>query len=273
MKNFFLFILLQCSLLDTYAQTASNFHDYTVQTIEGNQISLSQYAGKKLLVVNTASYCGYTHQFTNLQYLYMQYGGPAFEILGFPCNDFGNQDPGSDSTINQFCTNNYDVTFQMMSSIHIKTGDTAEVYKWLQRGDLNGVRDARVTWNFNKFLIDEQGNFAGYYDSPTAPDDTAIVNWIRQEPIALGNATPKRLSTNVIQSHDQLTIEFDHQVTDSEIQISLISLTGQESMAPIYVSKGASTLQIPTTYLSSGIYFVQIIRDTEIDRHQITIAH
>jgi glutathione peroxidase len=273
MKKLFFYMFLACSMFPGQAQTSLNFHDFTVQTIEGNQISLSQYAGKKLLVVNTASYCAYTHQFTNLQYMYLQYGGPTFEILGFPCNDFGNQDPGSDSIIDEFCANNYAVTFQMMSSIHIKTGDTAEVYKWLQRGDLNGVRNARVTWNFNKFLIDELGNFAGYFDSPTAPDDTAIVNWIRQEPITLGSAAPKKLNTNVIQSQDQLTIEFDHHVTQSEIQIRLISLTGQESIAPISVSKGASTLQIPTTYLASGIYFLQIIRDTEIDRHQIIIAH
>jgi glutathione peroxidase len=247
MKNIVILALIACILPEINAQTSSNFHDFTVQTIEGNQILLSQYAGKKLLVVNTASYCSYTHQFTNLQYMYMQYGGPSFEILGFPCNDFGSQDPGSDSTINQFCTNNYDVTFQMMSSIHIKTGDTAEVYKWLQRGDLNGVRDARVTWNFNKFLIDEQGNLAGYYDSPTAPDDTALINWIRQEPIALRTVSPKTLNTVIYQSENQITIEFKNQNNTTNSQIRLISLNGKEVMLPMRISKGSRTLQIPTT--------------------------
>jgi glutathione peroxidase len=163
------------------SQQLANFHDFTGVTIQGDSISFSQYAGKKLLVVNTASFCAYTYQYEDLQGLYNIYGGDQFEILGFPCNNFGSQEPGSDSTIIDFCTGNYGVTFQMMSRIDIKTGDTAEVYKWLQRGDLNGVEDVQVSWNFHKFLIDPDGNYVRHFPSTTVPRDTAITNWITAE--------------------------------------------------------------------------------------------
>jgi glutathione peroxidase len=163
------------------SQQLANFHDFTGVTIQGDSISFSQYAGKKLLIVNTASLCAYTYQYQDLQNLYNQYVGSQFEVIGFPCNNFGSQEPGTDSTIIDFCTGNYGVTFQMMSRVDIKTGDTAEVYKWLQRADLNGVEDAPVTWNFHKFLIDPDGNFVRHFPSTTGPRDTAITNWITAE--------------------------------------------------------------------------------------------
>jgi glutathione peroxidase len=169
------------------SQQLANFHDFTGVTIQGDTISFSQYVGKKLLVVNTASFCAYTYQYEDLQGLYDIYGDGQFEILGFPCNNFGSQEPGSDSTIIDFCTGNYGVTFQMMSRVDIKTGDTAEVYKWLQRGELNGVEDAQVTWNFHKFLIDPDGNYVRHFPSTTVPRDTAITNWIEAEFISTVN--------------------------------------------------------------------------------------
>jgi glutathione peroxidase len=162
------------------SQQLMNFHDLEAVTIGGDSISLSQYAGKKLLVVNTASYCGYTHQFNDLEALYLQYGGTGFEIIGFPCNDFGSQDPGSDSTILDFCTGNYNVTFQMMSRISINTGDTSAVYKWLQRGNLNGVSDAAVTWNFNKFLVDKKGSVIGRFSSDVSPTSKEVTDLIEK---------------------------------------------------------------------------------------------
>jgi glutathione peroxidase len=181
MKSIFTIIAFFSVFSLSKAQQLMNFHDFSGVTIQGDTISFSQYAGKKLLVVNTASFCAYTYQYEDLQGLYNIYGGDQFEILGFPCNNFGNQEPGSDSTIIDFCTGNYGVTFQMMSRVDIKTGDTAEVYKWLQRGDLNGVEDAQVTWNFHKFLIDPDGNYVRHFPSTTVPRDTAITNWIEAE--------------------------------------------------------------------------------------------
>lgn len=134
------------------------FHDYKGQTITGPNLNFSNFYGKKVMVVNTASFCGWTYQYETLQDLYDQYKNNNFEIVGFPCNDFSSQEPGSDSTINDFCTGIYGITFQMMSKVSIVSHDTAEVYKWLQRADLNGVADAHVSWNFNKFLIDEAGH-------------------------------------------------------------------------------------------------------------------
>ena len=139
---------------------------------------MAQYAGKKLLVVNTASYCAYTHQFADLEQLDSTYESYNFEVIGFPCNDFGSQDPGTNAEILDFCTATYGVTFQMMSRISITAPDTCEIYKWLQRGDLNGVSDASVTWNFHKFCIDEQGNWIMHFPSQVEPFDPQIIEWI-----------------------------------------------------------------------------------------------
>jgi glutathione peroxidase len=140
MKSLRIFLILLYSSISAFSQTNSSFHDFEVRTILGDTISLSQFAGKKVMVVNTASFCSYTFQYGLLESLREQYSTAYnFEILGFPCNDFGNQEPGHDTTILEFCTNTYNVQFPMMSSIHIQTGDTAAVYKWLQRAELNGV--------------------------------------------------------------------------------------------------------------------------------------
>lgn len=157
-----------------------NLHSFRVENIFGDSVNLSDYAGKKLMVVNTASFCGYTYQFAKLQKLDSLYQSYNFRVIGFPCNDFGGQDPYSDSVINSFCLNQYGITFPMMSKISIRTGDTAMVYKWLQKKSLNGVANAPVTWNFNKFLIDENGNWKRHLLSTVEPLDTAITNWITQ---------------------------------------------------------------------------------------------
>jgi glutathione peroxidase len=248
------------------SQQLMNFHEMEAVTIAGDTISLSQYAGKKLLVVNTASYCGYTHQFNDLEALYLQYGGPGFEIIGFPCNDFGSQDPGSDSTILDFCTSNYNVTFQMMSRISIKTGDTSLVYKWLQRANLNGVTDAAVTWNFNKFLIDAEGNWDGYYDSPVAPGDPAIVNWIN-EGITAGLSNIKDQETLVWFSQNAIHIKDQNAVNGS--QFKLFSISGQE----IFISKGFNSGElIPNSELQSGVYLLQQFQNDKQVSHRFAVV-
>ena len=248
------------------SQQLMNFHDLEAVTIGGDSISLSQYAGKKLLVVNTASYCGYTHQFNDLEALYLQYGGAGFEIIGFPCNDFGEQDPGSDSTILDFCTGNYNVTFQMMSRISIKTGDTSAVYKWLQRANLNGVADAAVTWNFNKFLIDEEGNWAGYYDSPVDPGDSAIVIWINENSTGL-------LSINDEETHvwyAQNTIHVKNLSSEIATSYKLFSISGQE----ISISNGSNAGElIPNADLKPGVYFLQQIQKDIKVSHRFAVVN
>ena len=247
------------------SQQVMSFHDMEAVTIAGDTISLSQYSEKKLLVVNTASFCAYTNQFNDLEALYLQYGGDGFEIIGFPCNDFGGQDPHSDSTILDFCSSNFNVTFQMMSRISIKTGDTSAVYKWLQRDNLNGVSDAAVTWNFNKFLIDAEGNWAGYYDSPVAPGDPAIVNWINDGTSA-GLSNIKDQETLVWFSQNAIHVK--NQNPEKGSSYKLFSISGQE----ISISKGSNAGElIPNTELQSGIYLLQQIENDKQVSHRFAV--
>lgn len=155
-----------------------NFHSFSVTDIEGDQFDFSKLEGKKVLVINVASECGYTPQYAQLQELYDEFGGDKFEIIGFPANNFGAQEPGSDSEIKSFCQKNYGVTFPMMSKISVKGADTHPVYQWLTKKSENGVDDFEVKWNFHKFLIDEKGNLVGEKSTPTSPTDESIIDWI-----------------------------------------------------------------------------------------------
>ena len=176
----FITLLFFCLLVPgTKAQNQKSFYDFKVANIFGDTVDLSKYRGTKVMVVNTASYCGYTPSFTQLEQLYEQYKSYNFTIIGFPCNDFGEQDPDNDSVINHFCTTNYNISFPMMSKIATVSQDTAPLYKWLQRKNLNGIKNASVAWNFNKFLIDEKGHWVEHYLSPVSPLDPAIISWIK----------------------------------------------------------------------------------------------
>ena len=150
-----------------------------MKTIDGKDYDFSQLKGKKVLIVNTASECGFTPQYDDLQKLYRAYGGDNFVILGFPANNFGGQEPHKDDEIKTFCTKNYGVTFQLFSKISVKGEDEAALFKWLTSKELNGVSDGKVKWNFTKFLIDENGNWVANYSSATTPMDDKIVNWIK----------------------------------------------------------------------------------------------
>lgn len=156
----------------------TNFHSFTVQNIDGEEISLSEFKGKKVLVVNVASKCGFTKQYADLQKLYEEYGGEDFTIVGFPANNFLKQEPGSNEEIKEFCTLNYGVTFPMMAKISVKGKDIHPLYDWLTKKENNGVMDAKVTWNFQKFMIDEDGNLVAYVSPNTKPYDDQIVSWI-----------------------------------------------------------------------------------------------
>ncbi|MCF8235331.1 MAG: glutathione peroxidase [Bacteroidales bacterium] len=157
-----------------------NFHNFIVEDISGNDYDLSQLQGKKVLVVNTASKCGLTPQYEDLQSLYEKYKEQDFMIVGFPANNFMNQEPGTDDEIAEFCQANYGISFPMMSKISVKGDDMHPLYLWLTSKDQNGVLDAEVSWNFQKFMIDEEGNLVGYADPKTKPFDEKIVDWIEK---------------------------------------------------------------------------------------------
>jgi len=161
-----------------FAQNSSNFYDIKAQTLEGETFDFSQLKGKKVLIVNTASKCGFTSQYKELEELNKKYGGKKFAILGFPSNDFMNQEPLSEKDIREFCTINYGVTFQMMSKISVKGDDIHPVYQWLTSKQKNGVMDSKVKWNFQKYLVDENGVLISTLPSSENPLSETITNWI-----------------------------------------------------------------------------------------------
>jgi len=156
------------------------FYDFTVKTITGEDFPLSQLKGKKVLVVNVASKCGLTAQYAQLQELYDKYGPDKFVIIGFPANNFNSQEPGTNDEIQQFCKLNYGVTFPMMAKISVKGDDIHPLYKWLTLKSENGQQDAEVTWNFQKFLIDEDGNWTSFAKPQTLPTADEITGWIEK---------------------------------------------------------------------------------------------
>ncbi len=163
-------------ILNAYSQV--NLHSFTTKTIDGKEFKMSSLKGKKVLIVNTASKCGLTPQYEGLQLLYQKYGGDKFVIIGFPANNFLSQEPGSNSEIKQFCTSEYQVTFPLMEKISVKGDDIDPIFKWLTTKTLNGKMDAEVTWNFQKFMIDEKGNLVDFASPRTKPNDEKIIKWI-----------------------------------------------------------------------------------------------
>ena len=163
------------------AAQSKSFYDFAVTTIDGKPYNLSQLKGKKVLVVNVASKCGLTPQYAQLQELYDQYKDNGFVIIGFPANNFMGQEPGTNEEIATFCTLNYDVTFPMIAKISVKGKDIALLYQWLTEKKLNGVQDAPVQWNFQKFMIDENGHWAGVVSPKESPFSEKIITWIEKE--------------------------------------------------------------------------------------------
>ena len=150
---------------------STSIYDFTCETNAGKKKSLSDYRGKVLLVVNTASKCGFTPQFEGLESLYEQYKDEGLEILGFPCNQFGKQDPGSNGEITEFCQLNYGVSFPMMGKIEVNGSGTDPLYKHLKKAAPGALGTQAIKWNFTKFLIDPEGNVLKRYASATKPKD------------------------------------------------------------------------------------------------------
>ena len=177
------FVLMMVSLLFAVSLEAQNksFYDFAVKTIDGKEFSLSSLKGKKVLVVNVASKCGLTPQYAQLEKLYEKYKDKDFVIIGFPANNFMGQEPGSNEEIAQFCSLNYGVTFPMMAKISVKGKEIAPLYQWLTEKKLNGKEAASVQWNFQKFMIDENGNWVGFASPKESPFSEKIVTWIEKE--------------------------------------------------------------------------------------------
>ena len=143
-------------------------YDFTIKGLDGGTIDFSKYKGKKILIVNTASKCGYTPQYEGLEALYEKYKDKLV-VVGFPANNFKSQEPGTNAEIKEFCKQNYGVTFPMAAKISVKGDDVAPIYKWLCNKAENGVLDAEIKWNFNKFLLDENGKIIAKFDSDVTP--------------------------------------------------------------------------------------------------------
>lgn len=159
-------------------------YDFEVKTIDGKPLKLSEFKGKVLLIVNTASHCGYTPQYAGLQTLHERYAERGLVVLGFPCNDFGKQEPGTEGEIKSFCESSYGVSFPLMAKVTVKSPDKAPVYKYLTEDTAPEIR-GEIKWNFTKFLIGTDGRPVARFEPGTGPLDPALV-------AALEKALPKK---------------------------------------------------------------------------------
>ena len=157
----------------------NNISKIHVKDIDGNDVNLSDYKGKILLIVNVASYCGYTKQYTGLEELYKKYKDKGFEILAFPCNQFGEQEPGTNEEIKNFCSSKFDVTFKLFDKIDVNGKNQSPLYSILTDNEVTGKAD--VKWNFEKFLVDKNGNVVARYLSKVDPQSEELISLIEKE--------------------------------------------------------------------------------------------
>ena len=155
----------------------ASIHHFKVEGISGEEINFADFSGKKLLIVNVASECGYTVQYQQLQQLFEEFKDKLV-IIGFPSNDFGKQEPGSNAEILAFCTQKFAVTFKMAAKVSIIGPPIHPIYRWLTQKEQNGVLDTEVLWNFHKFLIDEDGRLVHSFPSSILPNQEEIVDWV-----------------------------------------------------------------------------------------------
>jgi glutathione peroxidase len=174
-KAFMTALLICCTAFTVAPNTV---YQFKVQDIDGGSIDFRQFKGKKILIVNVASKCGYTPQYAELEKLYETYKDKLV-IVGFPANNFASQEPGSNSEIKAFCTGKYNVTFPMASKVSVKGDSIAPIYDWLTHKSKNGVMDAQITWNFNKFLLNEKGELITKFDSKVTPMDPQITDYLK----------------------------------------------------------------------------------------------
>lgn len=259
MKKLFTFFTLCSAVLSSNSQ--ATFHDYTAISMSGDTLNMSQYYGKKVMIVNVAAHCGYTPQFAPLQQLYTDYQQYNFEIIGFPTDDFFQA--GSDSEIVAVCED-YGITFPLTEQIHVSASSWGNavhpVYQWLEKSSLNGVSNATVDWNFHKFLVDEAGHWVAHYYQTTQPNNAAIINWI--------------MSPSVISSVPSVNtgdlFDVKSNVANSCIDCTLKNAEPQHYSIKIYSSQGqlvqtifegfsvAQNISYPVSSLAQGVYFINV---------------
>lgn len=157
-----------------------SIYQFKVEDLSGNTFDFTSLKGKKIIIVNTASKCGYTPQYEQLEAIYNKYKNKNLVIIGFPANNFMWQEPGTNAEIATFCKSKYGVTFSMMAKISVKGKDIHPIYQFLTQKKLNGVLDSKVEWNFQKYLINEKGQLEQVYMSGVKPNDEKIINWIEK---------------------------------------------------------------------------------------------
>ncbi len=158
------------------ATQKTSIHQFQIKALDSEKtIDFSEFAGKKILVVNVASKCGFTNQYEELEQLYQTYKDKLV-VVGFPCNQFLNQEPGSERDIATFCSTTYGVTFPMTTKVEVKGNDAHAIYQWLTRKKLNGKDDYKISWNFNKFLLDEEGKLLDHFGTRTRPMNEEITS-------------------------------------------------------------------------------------------------
>ena len=160
--------------------TTQSIYQFKVEDLSGNTFDFTSLKGKKIIIVNTASKCGYTPQYEQLEAIYNKYKNKNLVIIGFPANNFMWQEPGTNAEIATFCKSKYGVTFPMMAKISVKGKDMHPIYQFLTQKKLNGVLDSKVEWNFQKYLINEKGQLEQVYMSGVKPNDEKIINWIEK---------------------------------------------------------------------------------------------
>jgi len=165
-------------LFSSKAQTPKSIHSFKVESLDGKTIDFSKFKGKKILIVNTASECGFTPQYEDLEKLYDTYKNKLV-IVGFPANNFGGQEPGSNQEIATFCKKNYGVSFPMAAKVSVKGSDTAPIFKFLTDKKLNGVKNTTILWNFTKFLLNEKGEIIDTFISTTKPTSDSITKYLK----------------------------------------------------------------------------------------------
>lgn len=165
-------------LFSSKAQIPKSIHTFKVQSLDGKTIDFSKFKGKKILIVNTASECGFTPQYEDLEKLYETYKDKLV-IVGFPANNFGGQEPGTNEQIGAFCKKNYGVTFPMAAKVSVKGKDIAPIFKFLTDKKLNGVKNTTILWNFTKFLLNEKGELIDTFISTTKPTSDSVTKYLK----------------------------------------------------------------------------------------------
>jgi len=173
-----LLLLFQIIVAKNLSKFSKSIYDYSAKSIDGKLISLSNYKGKKILIVNVASKCGYTYQYEGLEKLQKQFPDKLV-VLGFPANNFLFQEPGSNQKIKTFCRTQFGITFQLFEKISVRGWNMHDIYVWLTNKELNGWNDQKPSWNFNKYLLDEQGQLIKYFNASVKPLSTELVDLIK----------------------------------------------------------------------------------------------